>query len=297
MRDEKVIVVGGGPAGLVCAMQLARESIPALVVERGRPGGQIRVARSVENMPGFEVGGAGEKIADAIVEHALANGVRIECDEILEIERTRSDAYILQSREQTYRAGVVVLAVGLRPVSLEAPPEAAPWIRTSWDQVAELENEHERLLVIGGGDVAFDQAIRWRERGWSVLLLHRSERLRALDKLVCVAGEVGVSTLQGTATRFEPDPPLLGVTIETDRGPIHEKFRWVLPCIGKRPFPLPVRQDGEPVELQPDRTGLTQLGDLYVIGDRLHPRHRHVTIAMGDGMTAACEIAGKLVCA
>ncbi|MHA1516700.1 MAG: FAD-dependent oxidoreductase, partial [Candidatus Heimdallarchaeaceae archaeon] len=58
-----VLIIGGGPAGLTCAIYTAREGIDTVVIEKGALGGRMNYTDRIENYPGFPEGSSGEDLA------------------------------------------------------------------------------------------------------------------------------------------------------------------------------------------------------------------------------------------
>ncbi len=81
MIETKVVIIGGGPAGLAAAIQLQRYGIPSILLEKERLGGLLWSANLVENYPGFPAGVHGPKLAQLIERQARRIGVPIvrEC--------------------------------------------------------------------------------------------------------------------------------------------------------------------------------------------------------------------------
>ena len=83
MRFSKIIIAGGGPAGLACAIQLKRMGLDPLVIEKGTPGGLLFNANLVENYPGFPGGISGPELAGRMAEQATAFNINIQQDKYL----------------------------------------------------------------------------------------------------------------------------------------------------------------------------------------------------------------------
>ena len=81
-----VLIIGAGPAGLAAAIQLGRYGVPALVLERGEPGGLLRNANLVENYPGFPQGISGRELVELILAQAHESGIEIIPSEVTRLD-------------------------------------------------------------------------------------------------------------------------------------------------------------------------------------------------------------------
>jgi len=86
MKEFQVVIIGAGPAGLAAAIQLQRQGIPALILERGQIGGLLNNAYWVENYPGFVEGITGADLADRIHQQAKRLGVIINREEVISVK-------------------------------------------------------------------------------------------------------------------------------------------------------------------------------------------------------------------
>ena len=292
-------VVGAGPGGLAAAIQARRADLDVLVLDPGRPGGLARTAERVENYPGFPGGISGRSLMDRFVAQAAGVGVRPRI--LLEVEavqrREQGLTLVLAGGRGQVRARTMILATGTSPRGLRISG------MRSVSRVDQLPRSlrNQRILVVGGGEAALDQALLARRRGASeVRVAMRGARPRAMALLVRRCRDRGIQldleTNLVNVLGGEGDGPL---TVELEhRGQRQEvEMDAVVVCIGKDPR-LPALPDG--VELSAaghpavDRLGRTGVEGLYVVGDACRGRYRQVSIAVGDGVAAAMHAVGFL---
>jgi len=161
-RNERIAVVGGGPAGLSCAYQLLRLGFQVTLYEtQDQLGGLLRYG-----IPSYRLE---KKILDGEIQRILDLGldVRLESEVV--------DSAALQALRSEYDA--VYLATGAsRPKTLPGLDYTQPWVKDSAEFLAETNNGEpcplgERLVVIGGGSAAMDVARTARRLGRTVTVL------------------------------------------------------------------------------------------------------------------------------
>lgn len=273
-RSVDAVVVGAGPAGLAAAVQLTRQGIDTVVFEKDRPGGQVATANLVENYLGlYRLPGA--EIARLFVRHALNAGVRIRNAEVLGI-RNRG-RFLLRTTMGPWKARAVVLATGAVPVELAGAPPSV-----QYDTRAMEDFKGKRTVILGGGDAAFDRALRVNRVSSSVTVICRGKP-SALPLLLdrCRESSITVVTDGG-----EPVISRGGGVIEvrTRKGSFCADV--LVASIGKRADASGLLGTRAPLEPAfPD--GHTRVPGLYVIGDLASGRHRYLSVATAMGVAAA----------
>lgn len=180
---KRVAVVGAGPAGLTAAYYLAKSGHQVTVFEKeGSPGGQLRVGIPSYRLP--------QEVVDKEVEHIESAGVDIKCGtEVASVQSLRDEGY-----------DAVLVAVGThRGVRLPLPGSALPgvFISTDFLRAANLSEPlpvGERVVVLGGGSVAFDCAGWARRLGAkevTLVCLEPREAMRATVEDISEALEEG----------------------------------------------------------------------------------------------------------
>lgn len=99
MIETKVVVIGGGPAGLAAAIQLRRYGIPFILLEKERLGGLLWNATLVENYPGFPAGVNGPKLAQLIERQARQIGVPVAQECVLRVAKLGGEMTTLGDTE------------------------------------------------------------------------------------------------------------------------------------------------------------------------------------------------------
>ena len=291
-------IVGAGPAGLAAAIQASRAGLEVLVLDAGRPGGLARTAEQVENYPGFPGGISGRSLMDRFVAQAAQLGI---CPRPLEVEavsRGEGELVLRLARGQGQaRARAVILATGTTPRALQVPGLQA----VSRVDALPRSLRRRRVLVVGGGEAALDQALLARRRGASeVRVAVRGPRPRSMDLLVRRCRDRGIQldleTNLVNVLGGGGDEPLI-VELEQRGRRLELTTDSVVVCIGKDPrLPALPRgtelwDSGAPAA---DRLGRTSLAGLYVVGDACRGRYRQVSIAVGDGVAAAMHAVAYL---
>jgi thioredoxin reductase (NADPH) len=173
------IIIGAGPAGMTAALYAARANLKTLLLERGIPGGQMNNTAEVENYPGFDsiLGpDLALKMYDGInqfgVEHGYGNVVEV---------KDHQDYKEVITDDASYEAKVVIIATGCEHRNLEVPGEAEYSGRgVSYCAVCDgAFFRNKKLIVVGGGDSAVEEAIYLTQFADEVKIVHRRDALRA----------------------------------------------------------------------------------------------------------------------
>ncbi len=119
---EKLVIVGGGPAGLTAAIYAARADLAPLVVTGQQPGGQLMLTSEVENYPGFPEGIAGPELMGNMRRQAERFGARFLDEEMTEVD-FRGPPLRLVADSGELRAQSVIIATGASARWLGVPGE------------------------------------------------------------------------------------------------------------------------------------------------------------------------------
>lgn len=181
-----LIIIGSGPAGLAAAVYAQRAKLDTLVVEKAMvSGGQVLTTYEVDNYPGLP-GIGGYDLGLKFREHADRLGARFVEDEVLKIEDgSRGAVKSVVCQGNTYEARALILATGAVHRKLGVPgEEELAGAGVSYCATCDGAFFRNKVTaVIGGGDVAVEDAIFLARMCSKVYLIHRRNELRVAKSL------------------------------------------------------------------------------------------------------------------
>lgn len=179
-----VIMVGAGPAALTAAIYTTREDIGTALYEKGIIGGLAAITDWVDNYPGFSKGIAGLDLSEELRLQAERFGADIRLGEVLKIS-DMGDHKELETTDGTVKAKAVLLATGSDYRKLGIPGEKEYYAR-GVHYCATCDGafyRDKRLVVVGGGNSAVQEAIFLTKFATKIDLLVRGDSLRASEVL------------------------------------------------------------------------------------------------------------------
>ncbi|MDH7508595.1 MAG: NAD(P)/FAD-dependent oxidoreductase [Methanomassiliicoccales archaeon] len=287
-KAKEVTVIGAGPAGIAAAIYLKRAGHDPLLLDKKGPGGLIVNANLIENYPGFPGGIDGPSLRNRFVEQMQSLGVSVTRAHVKRISRVHK-IFRVETDNGDYDSLVIIVATGTRPKRIRMKgAKALEGKKVFYDLEGVLANNivDGRIIVVGGGDIAFDYAINLRERGWKVKIVSRSTP-RCLPLLWKRAEEKGIDVLVGYSPVevLDKDDSLVLLCNSHGESKEVEGDRLLIAC-GRVPN-LEVLDSRLRRNLW--RRGLPETGvpGLYLVGDVARKRYRQAGIAVGDGILAA----------
>ncbi|HET7060173.1 MAG TPA: FAD-dependent oxidoreductase [Candidatus Saccharimonadales bacterium] len=229
--EHDVVIIGAGPAALTAAIYTTREDIETLLFERGVVGGLAAVTDKIDNYPGFPEGVEGLKLAGDLQKQAERFGAVIELGEVSAIE-DQGDWKLLKTTEGDMKARAVLIATGSDYKKIGVPGEEEFYAR-GVHYCATCDGafyRDKRLVVVGGGNSAFQEALFLTRFASHIDLLVRST-VKASD------------VLEDEMQKFVDDGKVT-VHLNTTTDEIVGKDKAVTKVIGTK--------DGEKVEFETD---------------------------------------------
>jgi thioredoxin reductase (NADPH) len=292
--DRDILIIGGGVAGLTAAQYAARSNLGVLVLEELASGGQALLIENIENYPGMPQAVNGYELSQLFEEQAKGFGAEIR-NVTAKTLRKEGNHFVVETSEGTISAYAVILATGAKHKHLGAPGEKE-FIGRGVSYCATCDGpffKDRKILVVGGGDAACDEAMFLSKLSGKVTLIHRRERFRAQKALaertmkntglsirfntVCKeikgSGKVERVVLQDLATGSISEEPMDAVFI----------------FIGSEPQTqlVPDLKKDEGGYIVTDQRMETEVKGLFAVGDLRATPFRQLVVASADGAIAA----------
>lgn len=178
-----VIIIGAGPAGLSAAIYATRARLDTLVLEQAGPGGQVLTTYEVDNYPGLP-GISGYDLGMKMKEHAVHLGAQIVSEEVREIVWEENYKCVKTDKAE-YETKALIIASGAVHAKLGLEDEERlSGMGVSYCATCDGAFYRDGVTaVVGGGDVALEDAIFLARLCKKVYLIHRRHELRGARSL------------------------------------------------------------------------------------------------------------------
>lgn len=288
-----VLIVGGGPAGLTAAIYTARAGLSTAVLERMSLGGQASLTYKIDNYPGFK-NISGAELAVKFESHVRDSGAGVIFENVKEL-RLNGHRKEIVTAENRYEARSVILALGSDRRKLGVPGEEA-FSGRGVSYCATCDGGFFRgrdVAVVGGGNTAIGYAAELSELCRHVTLIHRGEKLAAMQSLQSqLESRPNITVLYGREVReILGDAQVERIRLrEIKTGEETERpVSGVFVAIGMVPNsgilgPKLLRPDGF---IMADEMGVTSVPGVFAAGDLRKKQLYQIVTAMSDGANAA----------
>lgn len=300
--DEKLIIIGTGPAGYTAAIYAARADLSPLVFTGEQLGGQLTTTTEIENFPGFPEGIMGPDLMFNMSQQAEKFGARYAYENVLSVTKEAcSDLFVVTTSGGAYKAEAVIIATGAtaRYLGIEGEKELIGHGLTACATCDGAFYRDVPVCVVGGGDSACEEASFLTRFASKVYLIHRRDQLRASKAMQqrVLSNPKIEPVWNSTIAAYSKDDAgeLCAVTLQDtvtgEQRPLEVKC--VFMAIGHKPNSKFV---GDLVDV--DEAGFikrvnggtaTKTPGLFAAGDGADPVYRQAVSAAGMGCWAAIE--------
>lgn len=293
-----IIIIGAGPAGLSAAVYAKRAGFRTLVLDKSPvSGGQVLSTYEVDNYLGIQ-GVTGMELSEKFKNHAMEAGAEFVCANVLSID-AEGDTKVVHTEKEDYEAAAIIFAVGAHHAKLGVKgEEELTGMGVSYCATCDgAFFKNRKVAVVGGGDVAIEDAIFLARGCEKVYVIHRRDTFRAAHSLVekarqmdniefiidttvseiCGEDMVEKLVLSNVKTKEQTELEVNGIFIAVGIVPETEILQDV------------VKMDEKGYVLS-DELGSTNIPGVFVAGDCRQKRLRQIITAVADGANAVTGV-------
>jgi len=289
-------IIGAGAAGLAAAQYGARANLKTVVIEEMAPGGQALLIDALENYPGIEEPISGYDLAERMRVQAERFGASF-IDASVSNVRKENGRFIVETSNGPVESLTVLVATGAKHRQLEIPGEQE-FMGKGISYCATCDGpffKGKRMLVVGGGDAACDEATYLSKLSDQIVMIHRRDRFRAQKALAQrVLSNPSIQVRFNTvAKEIRGDTKIRSVLLENvlTHEITEEPFEAVFIFIGSIPQTEFLKDTGVALDetgyIITDCTMQSSIPGLFAAGDVRATPFRQVITAAADGAMAA----------
>jgi len=298
---RKVIIIGTGPAGLTAALYTARANLEPLVFEGVQPGGQLTITTDVENYPGFPDGIMGPELMDNFRKQAQRFGAETHNLNVDKVDFL-SKPFKVYCGDKMFESETIIIATGAsaKLLGLESESKLMGYGVSACATCDGFFFKDKKVLVIGGGDSAMEEATFLTKFASSVTIVHRRDTLRASKVMQdkAIENEKIDFIWNAEVLEMNGDPDKNGLESVTLRNRITDEV-YNVDCdglflgIGHNPnselFKDKIDLNKSGYILTKDKSTLTSLSGVFAAGDIMDPTYKQAITAAGSGCMAALD--------
>lgn len=299
--NEKVVILGGGTAGLTSAIYASQAGLAPLVIEGNECEGQLSAVYQIKNFPGFPDGIDGDDLAQRIHLQAEKFGARFQSGNVISVDLANRPFKLTLDNGQDVYSESLIIAVGSRKRWLGLPAEEALKGKgVSGSAICDGSLfEGKEVVVIGGGDAALEEALLLSKLAKRVSIVHLMSQLNgsaylqnqvfsnpkihvildtAVDDILDVVQDrVTAVALRNLKTNEKSIVSCEGVFVSIGRQPNTDLFK------GQ----LATHSSGLIAVNSPSTQ--TSIPGVFAAGDVVDPSYRKAVVAAGVGCMAALD--------
>jgi len=294
-KDEvkDVILIGGGPSCNAAAIQLSRAGINILQITEDI-GGLIKNANLIENLLGFPDGISGERYVELMKKQLKKYDVQTVFERVKLLE-LNEPVFRVKTENNEYLARYVIVGSGTVPKKLNILGEEETFEEKKlFYDVYDLKPiaEEKEIIIVGGGDAAYDYALNLVQRVKSIEIIQRSEKAKSIPILQRRIKEQTKIRIRKRYIPLEITTTETKTRLITEVNKVKKELTadYILVAIGRKSnisFLSP--------ELKRVYKKQKSESKIFFIGDVKNSNFRQVSIAIGDGLKAAMRITEEIL--
>jgi len=184
MKELELAIIGGGIAGISCATYAKRAGLTPVIFEKSALGGQLMYINRIDNYPAVKLGISGTEFLNVLGTCVKELDIEVKEENVTNISIDKN-RIIVSAQDGEYSAGSLVVASGasFRKLGVEGEDKLAGR-GVSWCAVCDgYFFKGKEVAIVGGGNTAVEDAVYLSSMCSKVYLIHRRDKLRALDYL------------------------------------------------------------------------------------------------------------------
>lgn len=292
MKIYDLVIIGSGPAGMSAAIYASRAMLDAVLLEKEyMPGGQVVQTYEVDNYPGIPKTN-GMELSDKFAEHAKDLGVETMTGEVVDIKTEQEIKEVYLKNGDILKTKTIILATGAVHRTLGVPGEAE-FTGMGVSYCATCDGAFFRnkvTAVVGGGDVALEDALFLSRMCEKVYLIHRRDELRGAKILQDqVINNSKIEILWDTiVTEIEGENKVETIHIQNVNNSVDKvlKVDGIFIAVGTKPASELLKDQLKTDEqgyIVAGEDGITNIPGIFAGGDGRAKNLRQVVTAVADG--------------
>lgn len=292
MKIYDLVIIGSGPAGMAAAIYAKRAMLDSLLLEKEyMPGGQVIQTYEVDNYPGIPKTN-GMELSNKFAEHAKELGIETRVAEVTDIMPDGDVKEIILKEGEKIQTKTVILATGAVHRTLGVPGEQElAGMGVSYCATCDGAFFRNKVTaVVGGGDVALEDAIFLSRMCDKVYLIHRRDELRGAKILQeQVKDNEKIEILwNSVVTKIDGEHKVESIQIENVDSHVDKRLQvdGIFIAVGTKPVSdllkgrLEMDDQGY---IKAGEDGVTNLPGIFAGGDGRTKNLRQVVTAVADG--------------
>lgn len=294
-----LIIIGSGPAGLCAAIYAERARLSCLTIEKNyMSGGQVMNTYEVDNYPGLP-GINGFDMAEKFQEHAKKVGAKFVETEVIGISEREDGVKEIQTGRENFYTRTIIIATGAKHRKLAVKgEEELSGMGVSYCATCDgAFFKNKTVAVVGGGDVAVEDAIFLARGCEKVYLIHRREELRAAKILqeAALSKENIIPVWNSVVTEITGENQVESIRIQNIETKAEEQLEidGIFIAVGTEPNTEVFKNVAEMDEkgyIVAGEDCKTSVSGIFAAGDVRTKKLRQIITAASDGANAVASV-------